>query len=509
MQMTPASCAAIRSLKPLVQRELPVALDKFYAQVRKTPETMKFFSSEQDIRRARAAQAGHWDNISEGDFSQDYAARSQTVGLVHARIGLEPRWYMGGYAIILDHLINSAVKEIFPKSRFLSKPVMTSEQFGEALGSLAKAVLLDMDLALSVYIEEAEKARQRGQESAIAEEQKRVSDSFGEAMAGVARKDLTCEITGDLPASYQPLRVNFNNSVQTLRESLQSVAQVSGSIEAAVGEISRAAQDLSKRTLQQAESVEKTASTLDQITIAVRSTAKRAEDVGGLVKRSQANAERSARVVQEAVETMSAIERSSQAIGSITDMMDEIAFQTNLLALNAGVEAARAGTTGKGFAVIAAEVRVLAQRSADAAKEIKGLIGQAREEVRSGVELVGETGTVLKTIIGDVGEINEHISAIVEAARDQASGLQDVNAAVAAIDHNTQQNTGVVEQTSAASRNLAEEVVELSAMLGTFRLHDTGLPGHIRDLTSTRALSGNGRPAGAGVSARSQNCPAQ
>ncbi|WP_198912675.1 methyl-accepting chemotaxis protein [Acetobacter musti] len=488
MQMTPPDCAAIRSLKPLVERELPVALDKFYAQVRKTPETMKFFSSEKDISRAAAAQAGHWGNISNGDFSQDYATRAQTVGRVHARIGLEPRWYMGGYAIILDHLIRAAADEVFPKGGLFSRPSMTAADFGKALGSLAKAVLLDMDLSISVYIDEAEKARQLGEANAIAEEQKLVSDTFGNAMAGVARKDLTCEINSELPEAYHPLREDFNNSVEILRQSLLSVAQVATSIESATGEISRAADDLSARTVQQAASVEKTAASLDQITVMVRSTAKRAEDVGNLVERSRAGAEQSEGVVQKAMETMSAIERSSGAIGSITDMMDEIAFQTNLLALNAGVEAARAGEAGRGFAVIASEVRVLAQRSASAAKEIKALITQSREEVRSGVALVGETGSALKAIVGDVAEINQHISAIVEAARGQASGLQDVNAAVATIDHNTQQNAAMVEQTSAASRNLAAEVRELSAMLGTFRLEGSGLPEKIKNLTSTRAL---------------------
>lgn len=488
MQMSSQDCAAIRSLKPLVERELPVALDKFYAQVRKTPETMKFFSSEMDISRAAAAQAGHWGNISNGDFSQDYATRAQTVGRVHARIGLEPRWYMGGYAIILDHLIQAAVAEVFPKRGFFHKPAMTSAEFGKALGSLAKAVLLDMDLAISVYIDEAEKARKSGEANAIAEEQKLVCGSFGKAMAAVATKDLTCEITGELPKAYQPLRDDFNNSVDILRRSLGSVAGVAISIEEATGKISHAADDLAKRTAEQASSVEKTAASLDQITVMVRATAQRAEDVGSLVERSRCGAEQSEAVVKKAMDTMSAIERSSGAIGSITDMMDEIAFQTNLLALNAGVEAARAGTAGQGFAVIATEIRVLAQRSASAAKEIKTLITQSREEVRSGVTLVGETGSALKSIVGDVAEINAHISAIVEAARGQAKGLQDINEAVATIDHNTQQNATMVEQTSAASRNLAVEVGELSAMLGTFRLMDDKTSEKFSNMVTTHAL---------------------
>ena len=470
MQMTPQNCAALRSLKELVRRELPVALDKFYQQVRKTPETRKFFSSEKDIDHAKQAQEGHWGNISDGNFNKDYAARVRRIGMVHARIGLEPRWYMGGYAIILDHLIKAAVKEKLPKRRLFSDSGMSAAEFGEALGSLSKAVMLDMDLAISVYIDEAEKAKLAGQTTAIAKEQGLVCESFGKAMARVASKDLTCEVSGELPKAYHPLRADFNNAVGTLRQSLQSVAQVTGSIEGAIREISCAADDLSRRTLQQAASVEKSAAALDQITATVRSTAQRAQDVGTLVARSRASIEQSEAIVHKTIASMSAIEQSSGSIGSITDVMDEVAFQTNILALNAGVEAARAGEAGRGFAVIAAEVLVLAQRSADAAKEIKALIAKSRGEVHSGVTLVGETSEALKTIITDVAEINEHISVIVEASQEQAAALQDVNSAVSAIDHNTQQNAAMVEQTSAAGRSLADEAEQLNTLLESFTL---------------------------------------
>ena len=169
---------------------------------------------------------------------------------------------------------------------------------------------------------------------------------------------------------------------------------------------------------------------------------------------------------------MGEIERSSREIGNITEMMDEIAFQTNLLALNAGVEAARAGEAGKGFAVVAQEVRVLAQRAAQAAKDIKTLITASGEQVKSGVALVGETGTALQTIVSDVKEINQHVSAIVDAAREQALGLQEVNTAVSPIDQGTQQNAAMVEQTSAASRNLAVEAERLKQLLAGFKLSD-------------------------------------
>lgn len=293
---------------------------------------------------------------------------------------------------------------------------------------------------------------------------------IGNGLGRIAGGDLTCEITEAFIPALDRLRLDFNNSVSTLRSALQKVGENASGIDAAAGEVSAAASDLSRRTEQQAASVEETAAALDQITATVRSSAQRAEEAGNLVARTRVSAEKSGVVVQRAVSTMGEIERSSREIASITDMMDEIAFQTNLLALNAGVEAARAGDAGKGFAVVAQEVRVLAQRSAEAAKQIKDLISKSTEEVKSGVTLVGETGAALEAIIGDVEEISKNVVAIVEASREQSTGLGEINTAVGTIDQGTQQNAAMVEETSAASVSLAQQAEELNALLATFQL---------------------------------------
>lgn len=294
--------------------------------------------------------------------------------------------------------------------------------------------------------------------------------AIGAGLGNVAAGDLTCEIAEPFIPALDKLRLDFNNSVETLRSAMQTVGDNASAIDGAAGEVSSAANDLAKRTEQQAASVEETAAALNEITATVQNSAKRAEEAGELVARTKASAEKSGEIVRQAVTTMGEIERSSREIGNITDMMDEIAFQTNLLALNAGVEAARAGDAGKGFAVVAQEVRVLAQRAADAAKEIKALIAKSDNEVKSGVALVGETGTALQTIIGDVQEISGHVLAIVEASREQSTALGEINTAVATIDQGTQQNAAMVEETSAASVNLASQAEELNQLLSTFQL---------------------------------------
>jgi methyl-accepting chemotaxis protein len=216
--------------------------------------------------------------------------------------------------------------------------------------------------------------------------------------------------------------------------------------------------------------VEETAAALEEITTTVKDSARRAEEVGRLVDRARGNAEQSGVIVEDAVRAMEGIEKSSSEISNIIGVIDEIAFQTNLLALNAGVEAARAGEAGKGFAVVAQEVRELAQRSANAAKEIKTLINASTSQVQSGVDLVGNAGKALETIVREVQEINRHIDAIVTSSREQSTGLQEINTAINTIDQGTQQNAAMVEEQTAASHGLASEAAALNDLLAQFQL---------------------------------------
>ena len=294
-------------------------------------------------------------------------------------------------------------------------------------------------------------------------------EELARALQSLADGDLEQRITTQFPPNLEKLRTDFNESVGKLEEALGTIGTNAAAIAASAEEVRTGADDLSKRTEQQAASVEETAAALEQITKTTADSSRRAEEAGQLVAKTRDNAERSGEVVKDAITAMGSIETSSNQIGNIIGVIDEIAFQTNLLALNAGVEAARAGDAGKGFAVVAQEVRLLAQRSAEAAKEIKALITSSGEKVHQGVSLVGRTGEALQEIVAQVKDINMHVDAIVTGAREQATGISEINEAVSAMDRGTQQNAAIAEEATAASNSLANEVQALAQLLGQFK----------------------------------------
>ncbi len=306
--------------------------------------------------------------------------------------------------------------------------------------------------------------------AASAAAQRMVVEALGQGLGLLADNDLRHRIEKPFGADYEALRENFNRAMLAVSDAIGAVAAATNGINSGAADIRQASDDLSQRTEQQAASLEETAAAMDEITGTVRSTAADARRANTAVGEARAEAESSGEVVSRAVDAMGGIERSSSEISEIISVIDGIAFQTNLLALNAGVEAARAGEAGRGFAVVASEVRALAQRSADAAKDMKEKINASAKQVDAGVALVSETGRALQRIIARIGEISALVSTIATSAEHQATGLQQVNTAVSEMDGVTQQNAAMVEEATAAARSLAEEADRLSAEVSRFRL---------------------------------------
>jgi len=312
-------------------------------------------------------------------------------------------------------------------------------------------------------------------ERAKAEQTTVIVESIGMGLSYLAEGDLTHRVTADLNGAFAKLKTDFNASADRLQETLHGVMNSTHQIANGAGEISKAADDLSRRTEQQAASLEETAAALEEIAASAKMAATNSQEASRTITTTKAVAEEGGQVVEAAVTAMGAISQSSKQVTDIIGVIDEIAFQTNLLALNAGVEAARAGDAGKGFAVVASEVRALAQRSSEAAKQIKSLINASSEHVGEGVKLVGASGSALKRIIEQVVEIDKLARGSAEAGQQQASGIEEVNTAVSQMDQATQQNAAMVEESTAASRNLAHETQQLQELVSFFKVGDAGV----------------------------------
>ena len=358
----------------------------------------------------------------------------------------------------------------------------------DEIGEMAQAVLVFKQAAIAkIELEaestatrvaaEGERSRNEAEKARDAEEDHVAISNLAAGLSALAGGDLTYRITAPFAAKAQKLKDDFNATAQQLQETMVTITGAIDGMRTGTGEISQAADDLSRRTEQQAASLEETAAALDEITATVKKTAEGAHQASEVTGQARIGAEKSGVVVREAVAAMAQIEKSSQQIGQIIGVIDEIAFQTNLLALNAGVEAARAGDAGKGFAVVAQEVRALAQRSAEAAKEIKDLISTSTQQVDQGVDLVGQTGAALEKIVAQVAEITGLVTEIAASAREQSTGLGEVNSAVNQMDQVTQQNAAMVEQSTAASHSLAQEAEDLARLVAKFKLGGNELAG--------------------------------
>ena len=357
----------------------------------------------------------------------------------------------------------------------------------DEVGQMAKAVQVFKDNALKAReIEaqadharaeaDAERSRTESERRRVEAEQQMVVENLANGLGRLAAGDLTVRIDANFQGQYAQIRSDFNAAVDSLRKAISTISSSAGGIRGGSDEIATASTDLSRRTEQQAASLEETAAALDELTATVKRSAEGAREAAAAAAATRQAASQSGEVMREAVTAMSEIEQSSQQVAQIIGVIDEIAFQTNLLALNAGVEAARAGDAGKGFAVVAQEVRALAQRSAEAAKEIKHHISSSANQVGRGVKLVSETGQALEDIVAKVATIDQLLSEISASAQEQATGLAEVNIAVNQMDQATQQNAAMVEESTAASASLRGEAADLATLVAKFQTGGSSAP---------------------------------
>ncbi|CAG1004474.1 MAG: PAS domain S-box protein [Rhizobiaceae bacterium] len=399
-------------------------------------------------------------------------AESEIVGKHHSMF-VDPEYRNSAeYRAFWDRLNRGEfVAEKFRRIGKGGKEIWIQASYNPLIGPDGKPFKV-VKFAADVTDIEHERKRAEDERAAKAAEQEKVVKALAQGLGQLASGDLTHIIPNEFPREYEALRLDFNATIEALRGAMRAIVEGADAVRSGTGEINRASDDLSKRTEQQAASLEETAAALEELTGTVRKTADGAKKADTTVASTRNDAEKSGEIVKQAVAAMQQIETSSRQISQIIGVIDEIAFQTNLLALNAGVEAARAGEAGRGFAVVASEVRALAQRSAEAAKEIKTLISTSSEHVDNGVKLVASTGEALIRIVAAFSGISDLVGEMAASAQAQATGIAQINVAINQMDQSTQQNAAMVEQATAASYSLAKEADSMAALVTKFDLGD-------------------------------------
>ena len=337
---------------------------------------------------------------------------------------------------------------------------------GDELGDIARAIerfrqqLFDGKTAIA------------NQETAAAA-QSEVMQKLSDALARLSDGALDCTLESPFPPSYEDLRLNFNKSVTELAAIIDQLKPAARLIDRDADQMSENADQLSQRTENQAATLEQTAAAMEQISTSVRETASGAQEIVNFIGSVQAQAEHGEKVGKETFDAMTHIQTSANEIAQIVQLIDDIAFQTNLLALNAGVEAARAGDAGRGFSVVASEVRALSLRSSDNAAQIRALITKSGASVKRGVELANDMGDAIKNILGGVSQVSDNIRTIAASAEEQAMGLTEMNTGITVLDKATQQNAALAEDTAASSRQLQQKAREMNSLVSRFH----GAPG--------------------------------
>ena len=519
IELDTASLARIASLKPLIERHLPLALERFYEKIATVPAVSRHFSGPEHVQHAKSRQIKHWSAIASGRLDDEYFRSANIVGGVHARIGLEPRWYIGGYGLIMETLVRGVIHDYFAERRSATPLAILkrisaqsardeAEELGAALAAALKAIMVDIDIAVSTYFEQRsadrlEVVRQISHAVARAEEgdftarvcvkttnaelnalQDGVNRLVGMIEGGLsatatvlsafAQADLTQRMEGGFTGAFEKLQGDVNAVGTRLSEIMGQLRVASGSIRTAMHELLTGATDLSERTTWQAATVQETSAAVAQLAETVKDNAGRADAANEKTRSVAQVAEKVTVVMEQANDAMGRISTSAAKISSIIGLIDDIAFQTNLLALNASVEAARAGEAGKGFAVVAVEVRNLAQSAASASADVKLLIEQSGAEVRSGSQLVSEAGAQLGQMLSAIRESRALVEGIATASKEQAGTITEVSKAVTQIDETTQSNAALVEQTNSAVEQTEAQAKELDRIVDLFVVDEDG-----------------------------------
>lgn len=463
------SCELLRRFRPTLEGCLKEGLRDFLHRLQSSPDAMRHFESDLQLERLHDLQASHWSVLTDARFDALYAERVKVLSDAEGRMGLDPRWHIAGHAVMLEALIGGLLEQIGGRS-LLPAARKREKEVTDAIQAVIRLVLVDVEIAVSLRINEIRQRHQRSLATQRERDQAQANDLFGPVAAALANKDLTVAVSDERPEVYAELSSLLDQAQDAMCASLKSASDKLLRAETLAGSIAGQALEIATEVDAQAEALSAAFQEISHLTQKVRDSAAESAVAEKATSDARRAAEESGEVVGRAINAMSDIEQSAEKIGQIIGVIDEIAFQTNLLALNAGIEAARAGDSGRGFAVVAQEVRALAQRSADAAREIKQLVSGTKSQVEAGVKMVHQTQNAIGGLVQQVSSINETVSGLARATDEQVRSLEKMSLDVEVLDQRLARSAERARALGQEGDELKTVIVELGRTVREFRI---------------------------------------
>ncbi|WP_147324502.1 globin-coupled sensor protein [Shinella sp. WSJ-2] len=460
----------LRRHRQTLERHVETALRDLFQRFQTFPDAARHFQSERQIDRLHDLQSSHWSVLTDARFDGLYAERVKVLSDSESQMGLDPRWRIAGHSVVLETVVSGLIEEYWPKSILPGAGKARRKELTELVSAFIRTAMVDAEIGVSLRFNELRHAHGRALTEQRREDRAELDRVFGETIRSLSTLDFSARVSGEMPEAWRDMADTLNGALDEIQKHLVSAGDRATESVRLVGALASGAGSLSARSAEQSASLIETANALGAIVGRVRQTLDETRKAQSAALATQDSVTRSGNIVGEAMSAMADIEASAEKIGQIIGVIDEIAFQTNLLALNAGIEAARAGDSGRGFAVVAQEVRALAQRSADAAREIKQLVTSTKSQVETGVEHVHRTQDAIGNIVRQVEGINDAITGIVRESAVDAEGLDGVTAEIGRTSRALEADASDAGRIGSEGQDLHTVILELGRTIREFRV---------------------------------------